>query len=510
MPRSSSGLASSHYFCGGGGDTQGFAEAGFKPVFAANHDAASIETHAANFPDCEHMRADMQHVEMRKLPRTDVLFASPICTESSPAGGKRRAKRPGQNVEQLAAFDDAGGDVRHAPENFERTRVTALSITSAVDAHRFDVVAGENVVEFVVDWELFDWWASAFDILGYDFQLISVNAAHIGDLGNDSAPQWRDRIIYLASKRSIRMPKLEPRPLAYCTGCTTDVNAWQWWKNAKKRKVGKYREQYLYRCPNTKCAHQVVEPYVRPAASIIEWDNLGTRIGDRKRPLVPNTIARIRAGLDVMRGRQAVVTVNHGGDANSHRAFDPRQLPMPARTSKIGEGLVTPPFLVKQYGGYADPRRMAMPIDGPMGTVTANDSHSLITPGPFIIEYRNHATYSPVSDPLSTVTSQGNHHGLVIPYYTNGRASTTADPLSTVTTKDRHALVTGDAIAVEDCWFRMVQPREQFSSQRFPREYILRGTKTQQTSQAGNAVPVNVARWVGEHILAALDSRCGS
>lgn len=457
-------LESTHFFSGGGGDTLGFQQAGFRPRLAINHDKASIATHKANFRDCEHLDSNIQEVEMRRLPRTPVLWASPICTEISPAGGRKRTAKP----DQRSLFDPEQEEAPPRSESFERTRVTALSIIAAAEAHRYDVVAGENVIEFATDWELFPWWVQGMKILKYQFQMISVNAAHISGPDYDAVAQWRDRLFFVFAREGVKMPRLEPRPLAWCTGCDRDVRAKQWFKDPKK-KIGKYRVQYLYRCPNHRCKQQVVEPYVRPASSILDFNHLGTRIGDRKRPLVPATLGRVRAGLDALAARQMMISVNHGG-ADDGRAYLPHTRPLPSRTVKIGDGLVTPPGLV-----------------------------------PFIAELRNHGTSRPVSDPLSTVTAGGNHHALVVPYYSNGSAKPVTDPLSTVTTRDRHALVTETQhLAVEDCFLRMVQPVEQFLSQGFPVGYERRGTRTEQTMQAGNAVPVNVARWIGDEVYAAL------
>jgi DNA (cytosine-5)-methyltransferase 1 len=51
----------------------------------------------------------------------------------------------------------------------------------------------------------------------------------------------------------------------------------------------------------------------------------------------------------------------------------------------------------------------------------------------------------------------------------------------------------------------MVQPREQLHAQRFPAEYVVHGTKGEQTMQAGNAVPCNVAQWIGQRVAASLN-----
>ena len=56
----------------------------------------------------------------------------------------------------------------------------------------------------------------------------------------------------------------------------------------------------------------------------------------------------------------------------------------------------------------------------------------------------------------------------------------------------------------------MIQPREQLLAQRFPTGYVVTGNKGEQTMQAGNAVSVNVAHWIGRRLLTALDSRAAA
>src|SRR6266487_1974443 len=63
-------------FCGAGGSSIGLAEAGFELRLAANHWARAIETHSANFTAAEHLCADVNNYDMRRLPRTHVLWAS--------------------------------------------------------------------------------------------------------------------------------------------------------------------------------------------------------------------------------------------------------------------------------------------------------------------------------------------------------------------------------------------------------------------------------------------------
>jgi len=511
-------------FCGAGGSSTGLVAAGFELKLAANHSRIAIDTHAANHRDAEHICADINNYDMRRLPRTDVLWGSPICQESSPAGGRRRRVKG-----QLALDLEEYGAIE--PGAWERTRATAYDVIRATEIHRYKAVLCENVVEFAVDWELFDWWRDGMEKLGYNSQVVSVSSAHVGGQTNTYAPQWRDRIYIVFTRKGIPLPDLRPRPLAWCPDCAQDVHAVQAWRNG--RKIGKYKQQYDYRCPNTACRHTLVEPYVRPAAAIIDWSNPGKRIGDRPKPLAPNTMKRIAAGLAMFPATRSVVTVNHGG--HDGRAFPADQAPLPSRTIKIGEGLLVP------CGGG----RNTTPTHtgAPMRTRMANPKgYEALVASPFIVEYRNHADATPVTDPLATVTSQGNHHAVVVPEgaflvknyggyadprnmakpvdapfgtvttsdhhslvipYRNAAPRTTAEPLHTLGTVDSAALVE-PAPAIEDCYFRMVQPREQLLAQRFPGDYIVKGTKGEQTAQAGNAVSCNVAQWIGERVAAVL------
>jgi DNA (cytosine-5)-methyltransferase 1 len=108
-----------------------------------------------------------------------------------------------------------------------------------------------------------------------------------------------------------------------------------------------------------------------------------------------------------------------------------------------------------------------------------------------------------VGEPAPGIVSRPNV-SLVVPYRRSSKPRTTDEPLHTVATHDSAALVE-PAYAVEDCHFRMLQPREHLRAQRFHDAYVVHGNKSEQTMQAGNAVACNVAQWLGERIAAALD-----
>ncbi|MGW3491538.1 DNA cytosine methyltransferase [Streptomyces sp. NRRL F-5630] len=506
-PSATSRPTSIHLFCGAGGDSDGFRRAGFDVVLGANHWARAVETHAANFPEAEHLCVDLDHYDMRRLPKARVLVGSPICTEGSPADGIARPKAapsPGQlSLLEEGPMDEAA---------WERTRATAYDILRACEVHPFDAVVCENVPRFATAWPLFHWWLQGMQLLGFRHQIVSVSAAHVGGEGNPHAPQWRDRIFIVFTREDMPAPDLSVRPLAWCATCGLDVQAVQSWRtNSRTRRphtIGKYRQQYDYRCERAECGHQLVEPYVRPAASAINWDDPGIRIGDRDergmRPLAKATLRKIELGLAKHRV-PSVITVNHG-DTGDGRAVPAASAPLPTRTVRIGDGIAVPPLLVPTGGSW---NRDAVAVTVPMRTRTTRESEAVLTPAPFITEHRGGgSTTRAISDPLAAITAGGNHHGLVIPYR-RGLAKTTAEPLHTVATRESAALVLGAEAAetdvrLDDCYFRMLSPREHLRAQRFTDEYVVLGHGGDQTKQAGNAVPANVAQWIASRLLEVL------
>jgi DNA (cytosine-5)-methyltransferase 1 len=146
---------------------------------------------------------------------------------------------------------------------------------------------------------------------------------------------------------------------------------------------------------------------------------------------------------------------------------------------------------------------------------------------------RRHATTSPIGAPLPTVTAGGNHHALIVPYYSTGTPRPASQPFDTVTSRDRFALIHPTeppptepapagprsagprsdgawSAAVQDCRFRMVKPRESLRAQRFPDTYTVHGNQGEQTMQAGNAVAANVAQFIGQRLAAALAATGGA
>lgn len=461
------------FFCGAGGSSAGAALVnGVELKAALNHWDRAIETHAENHPAARHILADISQFEPSLTPRTTIAWLSPSCTKHSIAQGKKLAD----------AQPDLFGEV--LPDAAaERSRATMWDVVRFSEYHHYEAVIVENVVE-VTNWPPYRAWLVAMDSLGYNHEVVMLNSMHAQLMG-PGAPQSRDRFYAVFWRRGNRKPDLHrlTRPNAICPECGP-IRAMQSWKRTDRAQIGKYRSQYVYRCPNVTCRNTVVEPIARPAADIIDWSLKGQRIGDRTRPLAEKTMKRIQAGID--------------------RYWGPLIVPVEGREGK-----------------------RAAPTTDPMRTMTTR-SESALT---FIAELRGgNSDARAISAPLATVTASGNHHALVTSYYSTGHGVRPAnEPLSTVTTVDRHGLIMrnnsskGDgaemvtpanepvrtvtthghqsllaaersAVSLDDVRFRMLEPSEIKRAMDFPAEYIGKGTRREQVRLWGNAVTPPAAR----------------
>ncbi|MFB7500079.1 DNA cytosine methyltransferase [Streptomyces sp. NPDC056161] len=432
-------------FAGAGGSSTGIRQAGGVVRTALNHWRLAVDVHNANHPETDHDCADISQVDPRRYPTTTFAWFSPSCTNHSIAKGARRHRD---------ATPDLFGEVL-PDEAAERSRATMWDVVRFAEHHRYRAIIVENVVD-ARDWILWPAWISAMHAMKYRSRLVCLNSMHAQALG-DGAPQSRDRayvIFWLEGERDPDFDKFT-RPTAHCGKCDKAVRAVQVWKNPDRR-YGKYKSQYVWRCPTARC-HAEVFPAVRPAADAIDWTLPAVRIGDRAKPLAEKTMKRVRDGFDTY-GVPLLVPVE-GRDGKQAR---PAALPMRTCTARNETGIAVPPYIVELRGGGS--------------------------------------THRPVSDPLATVCASGNHHGLtvpnlVVPYYGNGTARPAAEPIPTVTTVDRHAIVPSAVVtAVEELGFRMLEPDEYAAAMEFPEDYIWLGNKRERVRLAGNAVTPPSAR----------------
>ncbi|MGH9769097.1 MAG: DNA cytosine methyltransferase [Blastocatellia bacterium] len=378
-------------FCGAGGTSAGLRQAceqkgiGLK-LIAVNHWEIAIATHTTNHPEADHPCADLDSVDPRKLipnGRLDLLVASPECTHHSIARGGK-------------------------PIN-DQSRASAWRVVEWCSQITVDHVLIENVKEFRT-WgplgasgrplkrrrgETYFAFLNALRALGYTVEDRILNAADFGD------PTSRERLFIQArrGKKAIRWPEPTHAP-------------------AQKTKVNGNENGHLFDMSPKRQAY-------RTAREIIDWSLPSESIFTRKRPLSPNTLARIWAGLRKFCGLPFVI--NSGGREVS-RAVD-----QPLNTVLTRDHLgIAQPFLVKFYGGHD-----AQSLDEPLPAVTANYEHYGLAQ-PFIVELRGGQDARSIDKPLSTITTKGMHHGICQPFLVvlrnNADVQSIDEPLRTLTT----------------------------------------------------------------------------
>lgn len=512
-------------FCGGGGSSTGAIQVpGVQIKMAANHWDLAVEVHNQNHPGADHAAVDLHEEDPRFFPRTDILWASPECTKWSQAsGGKYASISTSLEGDLLDLLNPEL--VEEDPETaaVQRSRLLMFDVLRFVEHHRYRAGVVENVVDiarnpkYATEWAL---WKKGLTNLGYEFRVVSLNSMHAQAHG-DPAPQSRDRIYIVFWLKGQRAPDIDKvmRPLAWCPRCQSVIESQQVWKNG--RVVGKYRSQYVYlhgACGTT------VEPGYLPAAAAIDWTMRGSRIGDRTKPLADKTRRRIAAGiarywspfhLEAGGNQYDAADPKHKayGDPNGYyRTWATHEALKTLHTQET-KALVVP--LEGRAGDRintaADPLRTqtarhldalcvpaggtwnddARPTSEPHRTMTTRDTTALVTP--FIAELRGGgSTARPVTEPASTITASGNHHGLVMPYYGTARTSQpTTKPLGTLITPGDIAVAEAH---VDDCLFRMLEPHEIAAGMAFPADYIWGGTRRERVKLCGNAVTPPAAR----------------
>lgn len=493
-------LTMTDMFCGAGGSSTGaMMLPGIEVRTAMNHWARAIETHNTNHPNTTHVQADISQTDPRYVAASDILWASPECTNHSVAKGRKRV------TNQPDLFGDHIAD-----EAADRSRATMWDVPRFAEHHDYRLIITENVVD-AARWVMFDAWLMAMTSLGYHHHIVYMNSMH-AQLGGLPAPQSRDRMYVMFWKKGNPRPDFDKlRPKAYCPGCDKVVTAMQVFKKNTER-WGRYKAQYAWRCPNTACRNQVIEPGWLPAAEAIDWTLQGERIGDRARPLADKTMARIRAGLEKY-GRQPVSIDGVRGAA-------------------ILSGIHTEPFQT-QTTSYT--RSLLVPVEGRVGKdaapvaaamrtqTTRNETGLLVHPHAYLMRNNTGGAEmtTPVHEPMRTLTTTG-HQSLLMPYYGSSKPQQVTEPIGTLTTVDRYAMITlrgqnapkdvydpmdtfaangnhhalmgVQPPAVEDCTFRMLEPHEISAGMAFPKTYIMTGNKREQVKQAGNAVTPPAAR----------------
>lgn len=522
--RKNSYITITDQFCGAGGSSQGARNAGTKLKggleikLAMNHWKLAIETHNTNFPDTQHACTDVSACDPRRYPSTDILITSPECTNHSLAKGQKQVKA------QLDLYDQGTLDPAA-----ERSRATMWDVCRFAEYHQYNAIIVENVVD-ARKWVMFPAWLQAMHALGYNHECVYLNSMFCYP-----TPQSRDRMYIVFWKKGNKKPNLNFTPPAYCADCGKDVRAVQTWKKPEAH-WGKYKQQYIYSCP----VHgKPVQPYYYAAFNCIDWSDPGKRIGDRAKPLSPNTVKRIQYGLDKYGKQHLILHAAYGAEARGvvrsihepaftqttfeTQAFvinDQHSTGIEFRVKGMDDYLscvttvpnmkLITPFIIK--GEHTLQEGYVKAANDALQTQTVRQSMALVTP--MLVELNRTGKSKPVTEPTSTFTAGGVNHGLVtgeawnsfITAYYGGSHCTKhiTDEVGTISTLDRQSLVNAPSANIEDCYYRMLKPHEIKGAMAFDQDYIVLGKAKDQVKQLGNAVTPPAMEWLVGQVIETL------
>jgi DNA (cytosine-5)-methyltransferase 1 len=414
-------------FSGFGGLTRGIREAGFTTIMAANHNRYKVEVHEANHPEAEHWIADLvdrdssDYHSARDLPAADLLVSGVSCVNHSQANTKKAYEQG------LSLFELEDPDFDARVTRSERDRATANCVLHYADTHHPRLILVECTTELqswgpalpgkakVGDGSTYRWWLRQFENLGYRYRVLYLNSMFFG------VPQSRDRLYIAFWDAQIPKPDLDHRPVAWCARCSQVVESvWTWRTGVPPTGSVRYGKQYDYRCPS--CRSRVLPP-VTPSLAALDLSNLGTRIGDRDKPLAAATMARAERCRQRFADFPAILM-----PAKALRGVErhPWQ-PMATQTSQQETGLLSTGALIGAAGNTSErpgSTCRSRGVDQPLWSQTGTNAVGLVTP------------------PVAVVTGQ-----VMAAHRHNGDGKHLAQPMDTVTSTHEKALL----LAVDNC-----------------------------------------------------------
>ena len=537
-------------FAGGGGASTGLAWAlGRDPDIAINHDAEALAMHRANHPHTRHMQNDITRVlplEATGGHPVAILHASPDCTHFSKAkGGKPKS----QYIRDLAWVVIRWAEDTH-PNLITLENVEEFLTWGPLDKN------GQPIKEQAG--ATFAAWRKRLVRLGYRVEWRLLRACDYGApttrlrlfvvARRDKRPiVWPAPTHGNPKSAEVRAGKLLPwRTAAECIDWSIPSRSIFDRKKplalATQRRIAEGLRRYVL---------QAAEPFIvtyygAKGERDFRGQDLGrplptqtteNRFGLISPVVVTNTTGHAPTPVDMpmptlttgnqqmMAGVVVAPILSRQFGQSIGQSVD---APHPTITQCNHDALVQAVCLAKHYGGV-----VGHGIHQPLGTVTSIDHHSLVSA--CLTKYYGKSECAAVDAPLHTLTSK-EHMALtsacLVKYYGTAKAADVVEPVQTITAKARMGLVEAEARQnseprryeqvrdflrtwgvigpkdeaefiyqgvvhrITDILMRMLAPRELYTAQGFPPDYIIDRlpdgkclTKTVQIRMCGNSVP---------------------
>ena len=422
-------------FAGGGGASTGIEMAtGYSVDIAINHDPEAIRMHKANHPSTKHYCESVWDVDPVKVcggHPVALAWFSPDCKHFSKAKG---GKPKDKNIRGLAWVACRwAGLVR--PRVIMLENVEEFKTWGPLNRNHRPVKSrqGQTFCRFV----------QQLQDLGYEVQTREIVAADYG------APTMRKRFFLIA--------RCDGRPIVWPDPTHAPVENEEVRSGKLQPYVGAYTQiDFSLPCP-----------------SIFDTsEEIKKKYGIRAvRPLAEKTMRRIARGL------KKFVLDNPEPFIVDRKAY----------------------ALIQYHSETAPDEVRGQGIKDPIMTVDGSNRYGLVTG--FLSKFYKSGIGQDLREPLHTVTTSPGHFGEVraflVKYYGQGTGQAVTDPLDTIPTHDRFGLVTiqGVDYQIVDIGLRMLEPRELYGCQGFPRDYIIdhgydgkKYSRSEQVKRCGNAV----------------------
>lgn len=498
-------------FSGFGGLTKGIELAGFTTIMAANHNSYKVGVHEANHPDAEHWIADLVDPEAadyhsaRDLPAGDILVAGVTCTNHSQANTKKAY------IQGLSLFDLDDPEFDQRVTRSERDRATANCALAYADQHRPRLILIECTTELsswgpaipgkpkVGDGSTYRWWLKRFENLGYRYRVLYLNSQFFG------VPQSRDRLYIAFWQKHLPAPDLDHRPESWCAHCDSTVEAvWSWKTGVPPSGSVRYGKQYNYRC--SRCRREVVPP-MTASLNALDLTTLGARIGDRKKPLAPATMARIERCRKRFAEFPAILMPAKSAHGIERHPWQP----MSTQTSQQETAILSTGAVFAAHRHNGDGKHLTQPMD------TVTSTHELAVMFAAVNNFQGAPRGA--GEPLPTAVGSETL-GLVsgvIPFRKHTIPALGWEPMATMTSEQVPGLLTAELAAaladlpVEDCHFRMLGAHEvgrgcgfDTTFPGYEGSFVVWGSARDQCDGFGNAVSPQVGEWIGSRLRAVL------
>lgn len=404
-------------FCGAGGTSTGIhlANKNNKVLACVNHDANAIKSHFENHPEAHHFTEDIRDfsvvLKLKKLvddirekePNAFInIWASLECTNFSKAkGGQSRDADSRTLAEHMFMY------LREIdPDYFWVENVREFMSWGPLDEKGKPIsrTEGKDYIK----------WIEEIKSFGYRYDAKLLNSADYG------AYQSRQRLFIQFAKYDYPIQ-------------------WPEQTHTKDKVVSSLFPMKKW----------------KPVREVLDLEDEGVSIFERKKPLSENTLKRIYAGLIkfVSNGEEVFTKRYNGGKINPEQKVNSIEKPMGTICTNGTHALVKSVFIKKYFSGR--PEGKVISVEEPAGTVTTVGGQAIVTASHLSTYYGNFGLHS-IDTPAPTITTKDRITKVDVNFidqqYGTGAAASIEKPIGTLTTIPKFNLVKAQQYIFNPAW----------------------------------------------------------